>query len=115
MLRQFSKLKKQLKYFYIVILSFCFLGVACGSDETKYFTLVNQTGGSLTRELHQQFWDIMTIKYDADLRAQISQQVLQDLELLREFQVKTWESAHISYYAKTFQKVEGFDSAELNL
>lgn len=84
-------------------------------DETQYFALVNETGGYLTEALHQKFWELMQTKYSAPKSKQIAQEILNALDLIKAFQIKTWESAKESYYAKQPRKVAGYDKLQEQL
>lgn len=78
-------------------------------DEREFLALVNQTGGYITQSFHQQFWEIMKAKYDEQQRDKIVRELQYSIDVLREFQTKTWESARESYFLKRKEKVKEYD------
>ena len=73
-------------------------------DESEYFNIVNKTGGYVTPSLHQEFWDLLRLKYDEKRRNHIASDLQKALDVLRSFQAHTWQSAKESYFAKKIEK-----------
>lgn len=73
-------------------------------DETQFFATVNETGGYINQQLHQEFWEIMKQKYDEEQRSKIVNDIQNTLDVLKEFQAQTWKSAKESYFAKKVEK-----------
>jgi len=84
-------------------------------DETAFFAHVNETGGYITKSMHEEFWDILHSKYDEAQRAKIVTDVHSALDIIRDFQHQTWESAKASYFAKTVQKSKEYDHLKRQL
>ena len=84
-------------------------------DEAEFFASVNETGGYITQALHKEFWDVMKSKYDDEQRQKIVEDIQNSLDILREFQLRTWESAKESYYAKKKEKVKDYEELKAKL
>lgn len=78
-------------------------------DESQYFAIVNETGGYINETLHGEFWKILQAKYDENQRQKIVADVQGILDLLKEFQVQAWKSAHNSYFAKKIIKTKEYE------
>lgn len=79
-------------------------------DETEFFSTVNETGGYITKALHQAFWELMRLKYDEGQRNKIVTDIQSTLDVLKEFQAQTWQSAKESYFAKKIEKDKNYFS-----
>jgi len=84
-------------------------------DETEFFAFVNETGGYITKSMHEEFWAILNAKYDDQQRAKIVVDVHNALDIIRDFQFQTWESAKASYFAKMAQKSKDYERLKLQL
>lgn len=84
-------------------------------DEVEYLAIVNQTGGYITQSFHQQFWEIMKAKYDETQRDKIVREIQYSIDILKEFQIKTWESAKESFFLKKVEKVKEYDELKSKL
>ncbi|HRE30485.1 MAG TPA: hypothetical protein PLD88_00790 [Candidatus Berkiella sp.] len=84
-------------------------------DETAYFSFVNETGGYITKSMHDAFWMILQAKYDEHQRAKIVADVHNALDIIRDFQYQTWESAKTSYFAKMAQKSNEYERLKAQL
>jgi hypothetical protein len=69
-------------------------------DESEFFTIVNETGGYINKEVHQNFWLTMQQKYSDEQRRQIVGDIQNTLDILKAFQARTWQSAKDSYHNK---------------
>lgn len=78
-------------------------------DESGYFAEVNETGGYVTQKLHDGFWTFMQSKYDEKTCEELAQKTIETLEVLREFQQVTWESARLSYFSQSIDKTKNYD------
>lgn len=83
-------------------------------DESQYFSLVNETGSYINQELHDAFWKIMAAKYDEKQQAKIVAEIVDVLDILKEFQIQAWKSANESYYAKRVMRTPGYEIAKQN-
>lgn len=84
-------------------------------DEAAFFSEVNETGGYVTQKLHQEFWELMQSKYDEATRADIAVKTIETLQVLKDFQHATWDSAKASYFAQTVQKTADYDELKNRL
>ncbi len=84
-------------------------------DETEFFTFVNETGGYITKSMHDEFWAILQEKYDEQQRIKIVADVHSALDIIRDFQYQTWESAKASYFAKMAQKSPDYERLKAQL
>lgn len=84
-------------------------------DETEFFTFVNETGGYITKSMHDEFWAILQEKYDEQQRINIVADVHSALDIIRDFQYQTWESAKASYFAKMAQKSPDYERLKAQL
>lgn len=84
-------------------------------DEAAFFSEVNETGGYVTQKLHQDFWELMQSKYDEKTREDIAFKTIETLQVLKEFQRSTWESAKASYFAQVVEKTSDYDELKNRL
>lgn len=84
-------------------------------DEAAFFCEVNETGGYVTQKLHQEFWELMHSKYDPKQREDIAFKTIQTLEILKDFQRVTWESAKASYFAQKIDMLGDYESLKTRL
>jgi hypothetical protein len=84
-------------------------------DEAAFFSEVNETGGYVTQKLHQAFWDLMQSKYDEKTRDDIALKTIETLEVLKDFQRATWESAKASYFGQKIEKTTDYDELKRRL
>ncbi len=84
-------------------------------DEAAFFSEVNETGGYVTPKLHQDFWDLMRIKYDEKTREEIALKTIETLEVLKDFQRSTWESAKASYFGQKIEKTLDYEDLKKRL
>lgn len=90
-------------------------GTATLRDETEFFAFVNETGGYITKSMHDEFWAILHAKYDDQQRIKIVADVHSALDIIRDFQYQTWESAKASYFGKMVQKSSDYERLKAQL
>lgn len=78
-------------------------------DERAYFAEVNETGGYVTQKLHEGFWNLMRLKYDEKTCEELAIKTIETLEVLKNFQQVTWESARLSYFNKMIEKTNDYE------
>lgn len=84
-------------------------------DERVYFAEVNETGGYVTQKLHEAFWNLMRLKYDEKTCEEMAIKTIETLEILKNFQQLTWESAKQSYFSKTIEKTKDYEQLKNRL
>lgn len=125
--------RKIQKYLFCVLMSMCVAGGSLQAqegetlssilpqkevpqkDEFEFFAQVNETGGYITQTMHQEFWDMMKGKYDEEQRTKIVRDVQNSLDVLKEFQALTWESAKESYFSQKSIKINHYEELKETL